>query len=92
MHTLKLLMQSGIGVQAELQRLGILLAQRLPGVGKNFQDYVRSACIWEYQEPLPPHNNAGEATFFWKSKPSLSTPDIQTVQVEVSFFSAETEA
>ena len=47
-HTPKLLMQSGIGDQAELQRLGILLAQHLPGVGKNFQDYVRSACIWEY--------------------------------------------
>jgi choline dehydrogenase len=63
-------MQLGIGDQAELQRLGILLAQRLPGVGKNFHDYVRSACIWEYQEPLPPRNNAGEATFFWKSNPS----------------------
>jgi choline dehydrogenase len=92
MHTPKLLMQSGIGDQAELQRFGIPLVQHLPGVGKNFQDHVRSACIWEYQEPLSPRNNAGEATFFWKSNPSLSTPDIQTVQVEVPFFSAETEA
>ena len=92
MHTPKLLMQSGIGDQAELLRFGIPLVQHLPGVGKNFQDHARSACIWEYQEPLSPRNNAGEATFFWKSNPGLRSPDIQTVQVEVPFFSAETEA
>lgn len=82
MNTPKLLMQSGIGDQAELQRCGIPLVQHLPGVGQNFQDHVRSACIWEYQEPLSP-NSAGGATFFWKSNPSLSTPDIQGAQVEV---------
>jgi choline dehydrogenase len=92
MHTPKLLMQSGIGDQAELLRFGIPVVQHLPGVGKNFQDHARSACIWEYQEPLSPRNNAGEATFFWKSNPGLRSPDIQTVQVEVPFFSAETEA
>ena len=92
MHTPKLLMQSGIGDQAELLRFGIPLVQHLPGVGKNFQDHARSACIWEYQEPLSPRNNAGEATFFWRSNPGLRSPDIQTVQVEVPFFSAETEA
>ena len=91
MNTPKLLMQSGIGDQAELQRCGIPLVQHLPGVGQNFQDHVRSACIWEYQEPLSP-NSAGGATFFWKSNPSLSTPDIQGTQVGVPFFTAETEA
>src|SRR6202790_5831050 len=87
MHTPKVLMQSGIGDQAELQRFGIPLVQHLPGVGQNFQDHFRSTCIWEYQQPLPPHNNAGEATFFWKSAPGLDTPDLQTVQVEVAFCS-----
>src|SRR5258708_20655046 len=91
MNTHKLLMQSGIGDQAELQRCGIPLVQHLPGVGQNFQDHVRSACIWEYQEPLSP-NGAGGAAFLWKSNPSLSTPDIQGTQVEVPFFTAETEA
>src|ERR1700736_6972850 len=56
MNTPKLLMQSGIGDQAELQRCGIPLVQHLPGVGQNFQDHVRSACIWEYQEPLSPNS------------------------------------
>ena len=91
-HTPKVLMQSGIGDQAELQRLGIPLVQHLPGVGQNFQDHFRSTCIWEYQQPLPPRNNAGEATFFWKSDPGLNTPDLQTCQVEVPFCSAETAA
>jgi choline dehydrogenase len=91
-HTPKLLMQSGIGDEVELQRLGIPLVQHLPGVGQNFQDHVRVSCVWEYQQPLPPRNNGGEATFFWKSDPGLSTPDLQTCQVEVPICSAETAA
>jgi len=91
-YTPKVLMQSGLGDQVELQRLGIPLVQHLPGVGQNFQDHVRSTCIWEYQRPLPPRNNAGEATFFWKSDPALSTPNLQTCQAEIPICSAETAA
>src|SRR5215471_2190815 len=39
-HTPKVLMQSGIGDEAELRRFGIPVVQHLPGVGKNFQDHV----------------------------------------------------
>src|SRR5258708_4616726 len=88
-HTPKVLMQSGIGDQAELQRHGIPLVQHLSGVGQNFQDHPGMGCIWEYQKPLAPRNNTGEATFFWKSDPSLDTPDIQTIQAEIPFASAE---
>jgi len=67
MHTPKVLMQSGIGDQAELQRLGIPLVQHLPGVGHNFQDHVAAAsCIWEDPHPLEACSNACEATLFWK--------------------------
>jgi choline dehydrogenase len=66
------LMQSGIGDEAELQRFGIPLVQHLPGVGQNFQDHAAIGCVWEYQKPLAPCNNGGEATFFWKSDPSLA--------------------
>ena len=66
-QTPKVLMQSGLGDQVELQRLGIPVVQHLPGVGQNFQDHPGIGCIWEYQKPLAPRNNAGEATFFWKS-------------------------
>ena len=88
-QTPKVLMQSGLGDQVELQRLGIPVVQHLPGVGQNFQDHPGIGCIWEYQKPLAPRNNAGEATFFWRSNPSLDTPDIQTSQVEVPLTSAE---
>jgi choline dehydrogenase len=88
-HTPKVLMQSGIGDEVELKRLGISLVQHLPGVGQNFQDHPAIGCVWEYQKPLAPRNNASAATFFWKSDPSLDTPDIQTCQGEVPFASAE---
>jgi choline dehydrogenase len=81
-HTPKVLMQSGIGDQTELERHGISVVQHLPGVGQNLQDHSAIGCIWEYQKPLAPRNSAGEATFFWKSDPSLDTPDIQTCLVK----------
>src|SRR6516162_5346468 len=49
-NTPKLLMQSGVGDEAELKRFGIPVVQHLPGVGKNFQDHVLVDCVWEYRE------------------------------------------
>src|ERR1700751_4676286 len=92
MHTPKGLMLSGIGDAVELRRLGIPLIQHLPGVGQNFQDHFGIGCIWEYNEPLAPRINAGEATYFWKSDSSVETPDLQTCQVEVPYCSAENAA
>jgi choline dehydrogenase len=85
-------MMSGIGNQIELQRLGIPPVQHLPGVGQNFQNHFGIGCIWEYQQPLPVHNNGGEATYFWKSASNLDARDLQTCQAEVPFSSAETAA
>src|SRR5262245_36282451 len=44
-HTPKVLMQSGIGDQAELRRFGIPLVQHLPGVGHGVQDHPAYCCI-----------------------------------------------
>jgi choline dehydrogenase len=92
LHTPKVLMQSGIGDQHELRHFGIPLVQHLPGVGRNFMNHCGIGCIWEYQDPLPPRNNAAEATFFWKSEPRLVVPDLQTCQVEVPVCSPESAA
>ena len=92
LHTPKVLMQSGIGNQDELRYFGIPLVQHLPGVGRNLMNHCGIGCIWEYQHPLPPRNNAAEATFFWKSEPSLVVPDLQTCQVEVPVCSPESAA
>ena len=76
-HTPKVLMQSGVGNQAHLQRLGIPLTQHLPGVGQNFQDHVvLPGCIWECRGKEP------DAAFhwFWKSESSFDIPDLQTTQ------------
>lgn len=89
-HTPKVLMLSGIGDEVELERLGIPVVQHLPGVGQNYQNHFGVSCIWEYQKPLSPHNNGGEATFFWKSASALDMPDLQTCQAQMPLCSAET--
>src|ERR1700722_13547175 len=89
-HTPKVLMLSGIGDEAELRELGIPVVQHLPGVGQNFQDHVAlAACLWEFREAVAPRNNGAEATFFWKTDPSLDTPDIQPFQIEFPVTSPE---
>ena len=80
-NTPKVLMQSGIGDQSELQRLGIPLVQHLPGVGQNFQDHFAfTSCMWECQQPVEESGDVGQAIVFWKSDPSLETPDVQIFQ------------
>lgn len=88
-NTPKLLMQSGIGDEAELNQFNIPVVQHLPGVGKNFQDHIMVSSVWEYQEPLAPRNNGGEATLFWKSDNNLVTPDIQLLQAEFPLLTPE---
>ena len=91
-NTPKILMHSGIGDQSALRSFGIPVVQHLPGVGHNFQDHAGIGCLWEHPEFPPPRNNAAEVTFFWKSDPSLETPDLQTCQGEILIPSIETAA
>jgi choline dehydrogenase len=88
-NTPKVLMQSGIGDAGELSAAGIEVVQHLPGVGRNFQDHVLVPCVWEYRTPLRPRNSGGEATFFWKSDPSLATPNLQVIVAEFPFTTPE---
>jgi choline dehydrogenase len=92
MQTPKVLMHSGIGDEAELNRVGIPLVQHLPGVGQNLQDHVSFGCIWEYNEPIAPRNSGSEATLYWKSRPELESPDLLFCQVEFPVPSERTAA
>jgi len=89
-NTPRVLMQSGIGDESELTRAGVDVVQHLPGVGRNFTDHILVPCVWEYRAALPFRNNGGEATLFWKSDPSLDTPDLQSILAEAPFATAET--
>jgi choline dehydrogenase len=91
-NTPKVLMQSGIGDQAELRRFGIPVLQHLPGVGQNLQDHVGFGCVWEYREAQAPRNNMSEASFFWKSNSELPGPDVFTCVAERPWASAENAA
>lgn len=91
-HTPKLLMQSGVGDQAELGRFGIPVIQHLPGVGKNFQDHVGFDCVWEAPEMLTPHHAGVEVTYFCQSEPGLDHPDIQVCLAEFTKTSVENAA
>ncbi|WP_458095164.1 GMC family oxidoreductase [Roseomonas sp. WA12] len=91
-QTPKVLMHSGIGDRAELERHGIPVLQHLAGVGRNFQDHVSFGCTWEYAEPIAPRNSGSEATLYWKSRPDLDAPDLLFCQVEFPVPSDRTAA
>jgi choline dehydrogenase len=90
-QTPKILMLSGIGDRAELNRFGIATVSHLPGVGQNFQDHpIIGGGLWEAPEPLPMRNNAAEANLFVKSRPGLDTPDLHIWHVEAPYLSEVT--
>jgi choline dehydrogenase len=90
-NTPKILMLSGIGDRAELNRFGIATVSHLPGVGRNLQDHpIIGGGLWEAPGPLPTRNNAAEANLFVKSCPELNTPDLHIWHVEAPYLSEVT--
>ncbi|MDT7721651.1 MAG: choline dehydrogenase [Mycobacterium sp.] len=75
-HTPKVLMQSGIGDEAELRRVGITVRQHLPGVGRNFQDHFGFDCVWQFPQAVQGSTQVG-STLFWDSGPAgVDGPDL----------------
>jgi choline dehydrogenase len=75
-HTPKLLMQSGIGDEAELKRMGIPVLQALPGVGRNLHDHVAFGCVWEATAAEgPPPVPRSQTACFWKTDAELDAPN-----------------
>ncbi|WP_250009889.1 GMC family oxidoreductase [Actinoplanes sp. M2I2] len=78
----QLLLLSGIGPAAELQRLGIPVVLDLPGVGKNLQDHVNVPIGWAATGTVPePVLQRLEAHLFARTRPGLLTPDVQDILV-----------
>ena len=50
--TPKLLMLSGVGPGAQLQKFGIAVQKDLPGVGQNFQDHLEVSVYGQCREPI----------------------------------------
>jgi choline dehydrogenase len=90
-QTPKLLMLSGIGDRAQLDRFGISTVSHLPGVGRNLQDHpIIGGGLWEAPRPIPVHNNAAEANLFTRSGSELATPDLHIWHVEAPYLSEVT--
>jgi choline dehydrogenase len=81
-NTPKVLMQSGIGPEDELQAHGIPVVQHLPGVGRNHQDHLAFGCTWAYRKPEAVGGSGCEAKLYWKSDSRLAQPDILQCQLE----------
>jgi len=64
----QLLMLSGIGPAAHLQKNGIQLIRDLPGVGRNLQDHIEISLIYELTGP---HSYDRYKKPFWKAAAAL---------------------
>ena len=82
-HSAKLLMLSGVGNAADLQKLGIKPVANLKGVGQNLQDHVLvSGVVYKYKGKMPDRpvdSNAVEAEVFLTSGVDDHTSDINLI-------------
>ena len=74
-HTPKLLMQSGIGDEAELKSANISVRNVLPGVGRNLHDHVAFGCVWENAGEPSPRIPRSQTSCFWKTRAELEAPN-----------------
>lgn len=91
----KILMLSGVGDKAEIEKHGIEMVHELPGVGKNLHDHTLLPVIFEASVPVdPPSDMAiqvlhGQA--FIRSEEGLQAPDMQPLFFHVPFYQAGME-
>lgn len=91
-QTPKLLMQSGIGDEAELRKFDIPVVQHLPGVGRNLHDHVALGCIWEATAKPLPSAPRSQTACFWKTDATLDAPNFFTYARAGSFATPENQA
>jgi len=91
-HTPKLLMQSGIGDEAELKRVDIPMLKALPGVGRNLQDHVAFGCVWENAGEPSTQIPRSETSCFWRTTATLEAPNFYVYSHGGPDFTPENQA
>ncbi|MEU0274351.1 GMC oxidoreductase [Streptomyces sp. NPDC006307] len=84
--TPRLLLHSGIGPKADLEKLGIPVVHDLPGVGENLLDHPESVIVWETHGPIP-ENSAmdSDAGLFVRRDPRSPGPDLMFHFYQIPF-------
>ncbi|MFJ2177383.1 GMC family oxidoreductase [Streptomyces sp. NPDC087851] len=84
--TPRLLLHSGIGPRADLEKLGIPVVHDLPGVGENLLDHPESVIVWETDGPIP-ENSAmdSDAGLFVRRDPEAEGPDLMFHFYQIPF-------
>ncbi|MER5890992.1 GMC oxidoreductase [Streptomyces sp. NPDC001941] len=84
--TPRLLMHSGVGPRADLEKLGIEVHHDLPGVGENLLDHPESVIVWETDGPIP-ENSAmdSDAGLFVRRDPASAGPDLMFHFYQIPF-------
>ncbi|MEU4468428.1 GMC oxidoreductase [Streptomyces sp. NPDC024017] len=82
----RLLMHSGIGPKADLEKLGIPVTHDLPGIGENLLDHPESVIVWETNGPIP-ENSAmdSDAGLFVRRDAELAHPDLMFHFYQIPF-------
>ncbi|MGK5678356.1 GMC family oxidoreductase [Actinoplanes sp. URMC 104] len=84
--TPRLLLLSGIGPAADLERLGIRVRHDLPGVGENLLDHPESLILWESSRPIPPMSAMdSDAGLFVRRDPAAERPDLMFHLYQIPF-------
>jgi len=95
-HSARLLMLSGIGDAAQLQKLGIKPVANLRGVGQNLQDHVIvSGVVYQYKGKMPDRpagSNAVEAEVYLSSGVDDHPADINLVLEQLPIATPEAAA
>ena len=82
--TPRILLLSGVGPKADLEKLGIEVKVDLPGVGENLHDHLLVPIIYttskkSVEMPPPANMPITQVHWFWKTKPELDRPDSQPI-------------
>src|SRR5262249_60876215 len=78
-HTTQLLMLSGIGPAADLERLGIKVVHALPGVGENYQDHAFVHITFEGPSQLGEEPIVPRYRLLMKSDPGRPVPNFHII-------------